>query len=234
MFSPKSWLAGAALAAVTIGVGGIPSSALATVVGSASVSAPTVSPTAPLEDLFTLVSTGNGLSFSGSGTGSFSWNSGAGSLQGMGSDSNSIINNTSLNFGSLSSLVFSSPVGTFTAQSSVTIGNQTFSPAILGESGSAGSGSETVSVYEVGNFVAGDPATGTNLYPLSQTMSMTLAFTETAGSAITSTNLGSFSLSATVATPANIPPPPQVPEPASLAILGVAVLGLAAVRKSVA
>ncbi|MGD0434071.1 MAG: PEP-CTERM sorting domain-containing protein [Acetobacteraceae bacterium] len=141
---------------------------------------------------------------------------------------NSAINNSTLTIGSLGTYAFVSSNGDFTAAPSITVGTQTFTSAVVASSGSIGSGSESLAIYLVGNFQPLGALSGFS----SNNASETISFTE---SGITTSNLGSFSVSATFASPAAAPPstptPSPVPEPASLALLGVGLAGLGAIRR---
>lgn len=228
-----------------------------TITGSAVLSLPTVSPSVTGDDLFSLIAAGRGLTFSG-GTGFLpspvAWAQGTGSLTPMGVDGNSAItaysgnqslpSSVSFSFGTLDNFTLASALGTFTGASSITINGQQYHSEILNETGSAASGSESVTVYEVGNFVAANPSSGANILSyngvssLDQTMSITLTFNETGiqASGATIVNNGSISGSGTISTPGLVPPtsngnpPVQVPEPASLVLFGTALFGLGAAR----
>src|SRR5580698_985452 len=130
----------------------------------------TISP-ATADDLFGAISSDisinmTGLAWAGGATGNFVTISGDG------------INNTSLNNGSLGSfkLVTTADASTFQAAPSISCPPTTCVTQLLGESGTAASGSETASFYFAGNFTPGSS------FPTSitaNTADVTMSLTET-------------------------------------------------------
>jgi PEP-CTERM motif len=135
------------------------------------------------------------------------------------------IGDSTLTLSSLGSYTFTSADGNFTAAPSMVVSGNTFTSKVVASSGSIAAGTESLSIYLVGNFVPAGTLSGFS----SDNASETISFTETG---ITSTSPGSFSVSATFASPAAAPPgPPPVPEPASMALLGAGLVGLGAIRR---
>jgi hypothetical protein len=137
----------------------------------------------------------------------------------------STITSSALTMNNLGSFTFTSTDGNFTAASSITIGGRAYTSAVVASSGSLAAGAETLSLYLVGTFT---PA-GTLSSFDANNASETISFTETG---IVAGGFGSFSVSATIASPAAAPPTsPDIPEPASMMLLGAGMAGIGATRR---
>jgi len=218
------WLAttGLVVAAALSGV-----AEAAPITGSDSVVVGAVT-TSPAADLLTTLSSGGIVTLSTNFWGS----GGTGNFSGLAPFANSIAD-TNLSFGpgGLGAFSFTSALGNFAGSSSITVGTNTFTSQVLGTTGSAGSGAETISLYLVGQFTPSGALPGTD----PDNMSISFTLNETG---ITDTSLGSIGASFTVAAPAAAPPPPppppppsNVPEPMSVMMLGAGLFGLGAVRR---
>jgi len=186
--------------------------------------------TSPAVDLLTTVSSGGTVTLSSNFWGS----GGTGDFSGLAAFANPIAD-TNLSFapGGLGAFSFTSALGNFVGSSSITVGPNTFTSQVLGTTGSAGSGAETVSLYLVGTFTPSGALPGTD----PDNMSISLTLNENGIGTTPNQPLGSFGASFTVAAPASAPPPPppppptNVPEPMSVMMLGAGLFGLGAVRR---
>jgi hypothetical protein len=140
---------------------------------------------------------------------------------------NTPIANSLLMVRNLGSYSFTSSDGTFTAVPRLVIGSSTFTSKIVASSGSIAAGTESLAIYLAGNFV---PAGGLAAFT-ADNATETISFTETG---ITASSFGSFSVSATFASPV-APGLPTAPaptsEPASLAIFGAGLAGLGVITR---
>jgi hypothetical protein len=230
--------AAAALLVAGVGLFGAPlANATPTpIIGSKSVSVIGSIAASPNDLLAAITSLGtltfNTLVWAGSGSGEMTNSTtptGADLPAGTSISNNPVLNLT--NLGASNSFPLNSADGSFHSASSVTVGSNTFFPSIVGTTGSAASGSESATIYLVGNFLPAGTTSDGGSY-ITNTASLTMALTENCAGGCSESNQNSISMSATLSAPAAPPPPPpEAPEPASLSLLGVGLLGLGAFRR---
>jgi hypothetical protein len=140
----------------------------------------------------------------------------------------STITGSTLNLGALGGFTFASADGSFAAASSLVVNGNTYTSEVVATSGSLAAGSESLSIYLVGNFTPSGSLSGFDTGNASETIS----FTETGIVDSGAGGFGSLSVSATFASPAAAPPgPTPTPEPASMMLLGAGLLGLGTIRR---
>jgi hypothetical protein len=216
----------------------LPSSLTAIAVGAVLAAAPAVLSTSAhataingSDSLITFAVTPQGgsgdlLTATGLVFGTTLWGTGAGDFSGI--PGGTAITPGTLTISDLSAFSFTSAYGTFQAAASLVIGLNTFTSAVVASSGSIAAGSESLTIYLVGNFTPSGSLSGFDPNNASETIS----FTETG---ITANSPGAFSVSATFAAPASAPPPSSpptdAPEPASMALIGAGMAGLGMVRR---
>lgn len=215
---------GSAILAAGVGAFVAPNAMATPITGSHALGVNGNVTTSPALDLLTTVADLNTLGFS-----NLVWSgSGTGGLGGLGTGTVITPSTVNLALNNLGNFTLNSVNGNFVAASSVTVGGPTYFPQIVGTTGSAASGSKSATIYLVGHF---NTLGGTSSFS-SNTASLTMSLTETCAGTCAPGNLGSFSMSGTLAAPAAPPPPPPpVPEPASLSLLGAGLLGLGALRR---
>jgi hypothetical protein len=185
--------------------------------GSDSIITFSVRPNGGIGDLLTATGFTFGLQFWGEGADDFS-----------NVPSGTSVASSVITVGNLGSYSFSSLDGSFAAAPNIIIGGSTYTSAVVGTSGSLAAGSESLSLYIVGTFTPAGDLSGFDPNNASETIS----FTETGITNGAKPKFGSFSVSATFASPAAASPvPTNAPEPASAMVLGAGLLGLGAFRR---
>ena len=140
-----------------------------------------------------------------------------------------------LSLSSLGAYSFSSADGSFAAAPSMMIGSSKYTSAIVGTSGSIEAGTESLSIYLIGTFTPSGTLAAFSPNNASETLSLTETGITTNSDDPNSDGFGSFSVSATFASPAASSPSQPVvtptPEPESAVLLGASLVSLGVIRR---